>query len=437
MSQPALTLELVQRIADACPMGVFVTSLDDPEDDRTLRIVYANGTIEKLTGVPVTEIIGRLSEEAFPSLRERGFIEQFIRVMRTGVGESYEDTYYADERVAAAFAGWVERIGPNLLAVWFENVTRRREIEAEAARAESLAFESKQRGELLSQLEAAHMKAQDALDTFEIVADAAEEALWEMTFDDPDAPITPKTPVRFSNRFAELVGIPPAEIQHELGTFERVVHPEDIEHGRKMFFDLVRDPSARLAMEYRIVRPSGEVRHVHESARGRANAQGRPRKIAGAIRDVTDKRRTEFELRERLAIIERQQSLIEELSSPILDVWDGVIALPVVGTLDGRRAEVAMQELLREIAEKGVRFALLDLTGVESIDAGTAEHVVRIAQAVGLLGARAIITGIQPGVAQAIVELGLELSAIETRRSLRDGLRECLQILARERRPQR
>lgn len=132
------------------------------------------------------------------------------------------------------------------------------------------------------------------------------------------------------------------------------------------------------------------------------------------------------DLEERLAVIERQRDLIEQLSTPILQVWDDVIAVPLVGALDPRRVARVMDTILTEIGARRARFALLDVTGIEQIDADTAAHLLQIAGAVQLLGARALVTGIQPAVAQAIVGHGLDLAAMETYRTLRDALRVCL-----------
>lgn len=429
-----ISLDCLERVADACPMGVIVHHLENPDDDRTIRIVYANKGTEVHFGVKPSDMVGHIAEELFPGLRERGFIDRIVRVIRTGVAEDYEDLYFEHEQLAAVFAGRVERVADDMTATWFENVTRRKLIEGEAARAAALEAESRHRAALLAELEAAHRTAQSALDTYNLVADAADEALWEIMLDVPGAPPTPGTPCHFSDRFAEMLGCDPSEIRHEVSTFLRVIHPEDADRVKAAFLDLFRDASSRLAMTFRMVKPSGGILHVQASGRAAVGAHGEVRKAAGALRDITAQVLADAELRERLAQIEEQQSLIEALSTPILAVWDDVIALPIVGALDGVRAQRTMHELLREVSEKGVRFALLDLTGVETLDAGTAEHVVRIAQAVRLLGARVIVTGIQPAVAQTIVALGIDLAEVETRSNLRDGLRECLALVAREHR---
>jgi anti-anti-sigma regulatory factor len=270
-----LTLEQLAALMDDAPAGIYIVRLDDPEDDRTLRVLYANKASMEHIGVPPSQVVGKLSEDCFPSLRERGFIDMFVRVLRTGVPDRYEDLYYEDTQLSAAFAGHVRKVPGDLAVVWFENVTKRKQLEAEAARAQGLA--------------------------------------------------------------------------------------------------------------------------------------------EGAL-----------ELEERLAVIERQRDIIEQLSTPILQIWDDVIALPLVGNLDTRRTATIMDALLTEVAARRVRFALLDITGVDQVDTDTAQHLLRIVGAVRLLGARVLVTGIQPRVAQAIVSLGLDLATIETHSNLRDALRVCL-----------
>jgi anti-anti-sigma regulatory factor len=274
----ALSLEQLIQLMEGSPLGIYVCRPDDIDDDRTMRHIFGNKTSEAHTGVPPSQIIGKLAEENFPSLRERGFIDMFFRVLRTGAPEHYEDMYYADDRVAAAFAGDVRALPGGLIAIWFENITKRKQVEAEAARAAGLA-------------------------------------------------------------------------------------------------DVAR------------------------------------------------------ELEERLAVIQRQRDIIEQLSTPILHVWDDVIAVPLVGVLDARRVARVMDTVLTEIAARRARFALLDVTGIDQIDVGTAQHLLQIAGAVRLLGARALVTGIQPAVAQAIVGHGLDLAALEPYRTLRDALREVLSEL--------
>jgi len=139
-------------------------------------------------------------------------------------------------------------------------------------------------------------------------------------------------------------------------------------------------------------------------------------------------RRQELELFQKQALIAQQKELIRVLSTPILEVWDGVLAIPIVGVIDEERSAIITQNLLARVVETQSKFAIVDLTGVNEMDPGTAEHIVRIIGAVRLLGARSVITGIQPAVARSMISLGVDLSSILTRANLRDGLRTCLSV---------
>ncbi|WP_437758919.1 PAS domain S-box protein [Sorangium sp. So ce1389] len=144
--------------------------------------------------------------------------------------------------------------------------------------------------------------------------------------------------------------------------------------------------------------------------------------LIGFTLDVTAAKRAEQELRSKLAQIEHQQQVIRDLSTPIIEVWDGVLTLPMVGVVDSVRVAEMMDGLLRRIAEKSARFAILDLTGVEVVDTKVASHLINIVSAIRLLGAEGIVVGIKPTVAQTMVALGLDLSTVLTKANLRAAL---------------
>jgi len=126
------------------------------------------------------------------------------------------------------------------------------------------------------------------------------------------------------------------------------------------------------------------------------------------------------------ALIERQQDLIHALSTPIIEVWDGVIAVPLMGVVDQQRSEDIMTRLLERISRASCRSVILDLTGVEVVDPDSAERIVRIVRAARLLGSRVLVTGIRAAVAQAMIHLGSDLTGLVTRATLRDALRMCM-----------
>ncbi|MGB1012674.1 MAG: STAS domain-containing protein [Nannocystaceae bacterium] len=130
---------------------------------------------------------------------------------------------------------------------------------------------------------------------------------------------------------------------------------------------------------------------------------------------------------ERQQLISRQDDLIRELSTPVLDVWEGVLVVPLIGEFDGSRAQQVTEALLGRVAAKGAKAVIIDVTGVSGIDTQTAARLMRVIQAIRLLGCRAIISGISPTVAQVLVAQEIELGAT-TVPNLQAGLRLCLTI---------
>ena len=142
--------------------------------------------------------------------------------------------------------------------------------------------------------------------------------------------------------------------------------------------------------------------------------------------DISETTRGERELRDKLDVIERQQHVIRAMATPIVEVWDGVLTLPIIGMVDSVRAAEIMDSLLSAVVRGRARFAVLDMTGVEVIDTSTASHLLGLTRSIRLLGAEGIITGIHPNIAQTMVSLGMDLSSITVRANLREALRYCL-----------
>jgi len=124
----------------------------------------------------------------------------------------------------------------------------------------------------------------------------------------------------------------------------------------------------------------------------------------------------------REAVIVRQQADLLELSTPVIKLWDGVLALPMIGTLDSARTQIVMETLLERIVETGSSVAILDITGVPTVDTLVAQHLMKTVTAIRLMGADCIISGIRPQIAQTIVHLGIDLTGITTKANLADAL---------------
>jgi rsbT co-antagonist protein RsbR len=122
----------------------------------------------------------------------------------------------------------------------------------------------------------------------------------------------------------------------------------------------------------------------------------------------------------REQLILRQQEEISELSTPVIKLWEGVLALPLIGTLDSQRTQVVMENLLESIVQQGAEIAIIDITGVPTVDTLTAQHLLKTVAAARLMGADCIISGIRPQIAQTMVHLGVELSVV-SKASLADA----------------
>jgi len=131
-------------------------------------------------------------------------------------------------------------------------------------------------------------------------------------------------------------------------------------------------------------------------------------------------------MRTREELIARQQQDMLELSTPVVKLWEGVLALPMIGTLDSSRTQVVMESLLQRIVETGAEVAILDITGVPTVDTLTAQHLIKTVTAARLMGAECIISGIRPQIAQTIVHLGVDLGDVVTKATLADAFKVAL-----------
>ena len=145
--------------------------------------------------------------------------------------------------------------------------------------------------------------------------------------------------------------------------------------------------------------------------------------------ELEQREQVQKELEQKLAKIEDQQKTIVqqqedllELSSPVTKVWDNILILPVIGTLDSQRTQIMMENLLQKIVETGCTMGILDITGVPTVDTQVANHLLKTVTSARLLGAECIISGISPAIAQTIVHLGIDLSAIRTKATLQDAM---------------
>jgi rsbT co-antagonist protein RsbR len=134
----------------------------------------------------------------------------------------------------------------------------------------------------------------------------------------------------------------------------------------------------------------------------------------------------------REEVILRQTNEITEISTPVIRVWDGILALPIIGTLDSSRTQTIMENLLSEIVETGSTIAILDISGVPTVDSLVAQHLLKTVSATRLMGGECIISGIRPEIAQTVVHLGIDLTTIVTKATLASALKHAFAVLQLE-----
>ncbi|WP_437930957.1 PAS domain-containing protein [Sorangium sp. So ce291] len=228
----------------------------------------------------------------------------------------------------------------------------------------------------------------------------------------------------------QLTGYPSEEyVQHRV-MFGHLIHPED--QGR--VWDEVQAALAvrqPFTLRYRIRTASGEERWVYEQGCGVHAEDGALLALEGYVTDVTERVHAERMLAEKLRVIEAQAEAIRHLSTPIIEVWEGVLTMPIVGSIDRERASQLMEALLDAVVRSGSSHVIVDLTGVDIIDSAVASHLMKMLDAVRMLGAQGVLAGIRPEVARTIVALGVDLSRVPTRNGLRDALLDCIRAKSR------
>lgn len=231
--------------------------------------------------------------------------------------------------------------------------------------------------------------------------------------------------VRMNQTGAHITGLP---VEHWTGKAPEEIHsPADAAAIRARCMQCIQ-AGTTIEFEERLSFPSGEIwsQSLYTPIR---DATGRIYRVVGTAFDITErKQREEAERKQHEQVIQEQAATLAELSTPLLTISNQVVAMPLIGAVDSRRAQQIMETLLLGISRSKARVAILDITGVLVVDTQVANTLIQLAQAVKLLGAQVVITGVRPDMAQTIVGLGIDLRGMVTRNTLQAGIAYALQL---------
>ena len=205
--------------------------------------------------------------------------------------------------------------------------------------------------------------------------------------------------------------------------FSRFYPPEDVQQGKTDMELRVATAEGRFEDEGWRMRKDGSRFWANVVITALRDAEGRLRGFGKVTRDLSERRAAEEKIRRQT------QEILEMAAVPVVQVWEGIVLVPLIGTLDSRRTQQLMDRLLNKVTDTNSPVALVDITGVPTIDTQTAQHLIEAICAVRLLGSEVVLTGVRPSIAQTLVHLGIDLTHVTTRSSLSAGLRVALDLV--------
>jgi rsbT co-antagonist protein RsbR len=262
--------------------------------------------------------------------------------------------------------------------------------------------------------EQAEAREQEVRDHLHALLDRLDQFVWSLD-------LRTNTFLYLSPSCERMYGVSMEQMRANPFILRERIHPEDL---------AIADVAEKalwggqvVSSEYRIIGANSEIRWVVVDVKPMLDAQGRLVQLDGIATDVTTHKVADLE-RERMHedMIRIQQAALQELSTPLIPISDDVVVMPLIGTMDAHRAQQVLETMLQGVEQSRSRVVILDITGVASIDTRVANTLIQAAQAVKLLGAQVVLTGIRPEVAQTLVMLGVDLRMIVTRSSLQDGI---------------
>ncbi len=256
---------------------------------------------------------------------------------------------------------------------------------------------------------------------YEMVTQSAEQVVYDYDI--------PNDYLSWNNVTQTLLGFDPAELNGPINKWVELIHPDDMAETMRQFEESERRIST-FDVEYRFRRKDGRYLWVHDRGLYFAGADHKAIRMVGVMQDITRHKLADQEqARLQQEIIDAQQQTLKDLATPIIPIMDQILVMPIIGTIDTRRARDITRALLIGITQYRAKVVIFDITGVPLVDSGVATYLNKTIQAARLKGARTIVTGISDAVAETIVDLGIDWSNIETLRDLQSGLVAALESL--------
>ena len=341
---------------------------------------------ETIDCVKREDLIGKSVLDVFPGVVDFGLFDAFRRVWQTGEPEHRPISHYKGEKISGWRENYVYKLPSGEIVAIYDDVTEQKQME------ESLA-ESEEKHRTLV------------------------ETLTDLVFMiDLEGRFTYLSPI-----FEDITGYPVRDfIGH---SFTEVIVQEYIESTVNRFKQGVSGEEIPL-YEIELIHKDKKSVPIELNVTSLLNVDGEVIGRTGTARDITERKRLERELQQAFG---KLKASYEELSIPVIQVWGGVLVLPIIGILDNERINRLMETMLAKIVETQSRVVIIDVTGVRSVDTNVASHLINVTKAAKLLGTKCVVTGIKPEAAHTLVGLGVDMSEITTKRSMQEGLKHALQ----------
>ncbi len=234
--------------------------------------------------------------------------------------------------------------------------------------------------------------------------------------------------MHWSGEIQWVCGLSAAELDGGVAQWAERIHPEDRQQTLEAL-GVAESQRGSYDTEYRFLHKDGDYVWVIDRGYFVNGPDGTAIRLIGMIQNINALKTAETErLYMQSEVIAAQARTLRELSTPLIPLNESTVVLPLIGTIDSWRARQVMEALLEGVAGRNASVAIIDITGVAVVDTQVANTLIQAARAVRLLGARVILTGMRPEVAQTLVGLGIDLSMIDTRASLQDGIAAALRV---------